>query len=179
MRVAMFPEEHLYYLLGALNSKVLDNLMSALSPTLNFNAGDLKRIPISINNEKRITELVKILVDIESIDWNSRENNWNFDKTQLIKHMSSELSESYDLYKQFWSKKFTEVVHLEEELNQIFIENYGFNEELTPEVTNSEITILKDEISVKSGGLAFNKKEVVIQFISYSVGCSVWKILFR
>ena len=81
------------------------------------------------------------------------------------------LEDSFELYKQFWKNKFFQLHDNEEEINRLFIEIYGLEEELSGEVSLDDITILKEETSIVNGELVFDQKEVFSQFISYAVGC--------
>ena len=60
------------------------------------------------------------------------------------------LEEAYEVYKQYWTNQFFKLHQNEEELNRQFIEIYGLQEELTPEVPLEEITILQEELDRKS-----------------------------
>ena len=102
------------------------------------------------------------------------------------------ISQAFDSYTKFWSEKFFEMHRNEEELNRLFIEIYGLEDEMTPDVDLKDITLLKKELlrrkSAKKateeeeaeeaglildseGKLQFNKEEIIKQFISYAVGC--------
>src|SRR5690606_29105750 len=81
------------------------------------------------------------------------------------------LQQVYDNYKSKWSEMFFQLHHNEEELNRQFIEIYGLQDELTPDVPLEEITILQEETSIEIGELVFHADEVFAQFVSYAVGC--------
>ena len=76
----------------------------------------------------------------------------------------------YNRYCDYWREKFFQLHRNEEELNRLFIEIYGLQEELTPEVPLEDITILKSEAKIENGELVFQKDEIVRQLISYGVG---------
>jgi hypothetical protein len=124
---------------------------------------------------RRANEAVNILV-VENInasltEWNSHETSWDFLQNELLRIKAPDLEETYDLYQQYWKKKFFQLHKNEEELNRQFIEIYGLQEELTPDVPLEDITILKEETSIKNNQLVFSAKEVFTQFVSYAVGC--------
>lgn len=188
-------KEDLLYCLGLLASNVTIKTLEVLSPTLSFEVGYIQNVPLIINYEKfeLIIEQVGACIEISKKDWDSNERSWDFLFLELIKNHSPDLQESYDLYKQFWTKKFFQLHRNEVELNRQFIEIYGLQDELTPDVPLEEITILQDELdreALKAQNarlerdrvtglvtdysgieLKFDAKEVFAQFISYAVGC--------
>jgi hypothetical protein len=75
-------------------------------------------------------------------------------------------------YKLKWERLFMQLHANEEELNRQFIDIYGLQDELTPDVPLSDITILQQgEINVSGDGISFNEDVIIKQFISYAVGC--------
>ena len=171
--LASFPnEKNIIYLLGLLNSKIVGTLVSALNPTLNRNIGDINKIPVIRNtSDFKIIELVNSCVDISQYDWNSREISWDFQNNKLLTHEQTDLNTSYQTYCQYGYNQFHQLHQNEEELNRQFIEIYGLEEELTPNVQFKDVTILKQETSIENGKLVFHADEIMRQFISYAVGC--------
>lgn len=193
------PNNKFKYLIGFLNSKVINQMLSVLSPTINFNAGDIKKLPvIMIVDENVFLRLIDECIEISRQEWNSRETSWDFKQNELIRLHGQTIEEAVDLYKIYWTKKFIELHQNEEELNRQFIEIYGLEEDLDPNVPLEDITILRDEldqeklkeisVSWQSGwelkegkwllenqknypDLPFDEKELIKQFISYAVGC--------
>tara|TARA_R110000744_G_scaffold2614_2_gene10408 strand:- start:9214 stop:12720 length:3507 start_codon:yes stop_codon:yes gene_type:complete len=166
-------EENIYYLLGYLNSKISNNLLSCVSNTLNISPGELSKVPILFNESifTHITQLTEKLIETSKFEWDSRETAWNFQQNELIRIKGEDLEEAYDSYCQYWQNKFFELHKNEEELNRQFIDIYSLQEELTPEVPLKDITILKEETTIKKGALLFRDSEIMAQFISYAVGC--------
>lgn len=115
--------------------------------------------------------LVKSSIKISMSDWHSLEKSYEFQKNELLNHNVNSLEDSFELYKQYWKNKFFQLHDNEEEINRLFIEIYGLEEELSGEVSLDDITILKEETSIVNGELVFDQKEVFSQFISYAVGC--------
>lgn len=162
------------YIIGLFNSSSAQKYLNVLSPTMNFEVSHILSVPIIRENGVK-TELIENIVNeniiISENDWNSNEPAWNFNQNELIKHKSQDLGETYDLYQHYWQNKFFQLHKNEEELNKQFIDIYGLQDELTPEVPLEDITILKDETKIENNQLVFQAKEVLAQFVSYAVGC--------
>jgi len=159
-------------LLGLLNSPIGDFILEIFNPTLNVMPEDLKKFPLYDEIFTAIPlQVIQDCIYISKLDWTSRETSWDFTKSELIKHRSDDLKESYDLFNQYWKNKFFQLHKNEEELNQQFIEIYDLKEELSPDVPLEDITILKEETSIVNGELIFDQNEILSQFISYAVGC--------
>lgn len=175
---AIFFKSHqeTIYCLGLLNSTVIFNLLPGINPTMNLGSGDISRLPFIIegvdkSNIQHINLLVNENICFSEIESSSKEEYWGFKKNELIRIKGQDLEETYDLYQQFWKNKFFQLHKNEEELNKQFIEIYGLQDELTHQVRFEEITILKEETSIKNGQLIFHADEVFKQFMSYAVGC--------
>lgn len=168
-----FFKKGLYHILALLNSKVVYSFLEVVAPTLTFQSGDINKIPVvdEILNNIFIEQITKESISISKYDWDSNETSWDFLLNELIRIDSHNLEESYDLYQQYWSNKFFQLHNNEEELNRQFIEIYGLQDELTPDVPLEDITILKEETSIENRELVFHADEVFAQFISYAVGC--------
>ncbi|WP_438965581.1 BREX-1 system adenine-specific DNA-methyltransferase PglX [Flavobacterium sp.] len=158
-------------ILAVLNTKVAQIFLDVLAPTLDYKVGDIIQVPLKILDADQIEIIVEENIKVSNLEWYSRETSWNFTQNELIKHKSQDLEETYDLYQQFWINKFFQLHKNEEELNRKFIEIYGLQEELTPEVPFEEVTILKEETVIENGRLVFKETEIFAQFMSYAVGC--------
>jgi hypothetical protein len=174
-------------LLALLNTKVSGYILEGLNYTLNIQVGDIKRIlyikpSISMANE--INNIVEVLIIKSKLDWDSRETSWDFLKFPLINQKKS-LKDSFTSWFNEVKQVFFQIHTNEEELNRIFIDIYGLQEELTPEVALKDITILQDELDrnvleqlepvfrVKGKEaieLPIKKDEVLSQFVSYCIG---------
>lgn len=155
-----------YYILGLLNSKVADKFLEVLSPTLDFNVGPLSNIPI-IKDNLYIDYIVKIInecIEISKNDWDSFETSWDFKTHPLLRVLDTwkqySLSIVFNLWEAECEKYFEQLKHNEEELNKIFIDIYGLQDELTLEVEDKDITIRKAD-----------RERDIRSFISYAVGC--------
>jgi type II restriction/modification system DNA methylase subunit YeeA len=166
-------EQYFYYALGLLNSKITETILPALNPTISLVTSNIESIPLKISAElnDNITSIVKKQVLVYRQEWDSNEISWNNLNNELIRLGNQDVEESYDLLQQYWSNKFLQLHKNEEELNRQFIEIYGLQEELTPDVPLEEITILKEETSIENGQLVFHANEVFKQFVSFAVGC--------
>ncbi|WP_264521760.1 BREX-1 system adenine-specific DNA-methyltransferase PglX [Flavobacterium sp. N1994] len=157
--------------LGFLNSRVSQEILNIINPTLNYGAGTVASLPIIKIENEEISELVNKSIDIAKEDWISYENSDDFIQSKIISHKSQDLEEAFDLYQQYWKNRFYQLHKNEEELNKKFIEIYGLQAELSPEVQIEDITILKEETVIENGQLTFKTEEVFAQFLSYAVGC--------
>ena len=149
-------------------------LFNIYNATLHYQVGDVRKLPI-VYGDKKMSILVENIVEeninISKLDWNRNTFSWDFTKDGLIINKGHDIKEAYGLYTKFWRKTFFELHENEEKLNKIFIDIYGLQEELTPEVQLEEITILKVETDIVNGDLVFDAKEIFTQFMSYAVGC--------
>lgn len=170
-----FHDDKIDYLYGALlNSRFTEKILNIINPTINNSCGVIGKIPIcSPNNEikKLIINLTNKNIFLSKSDWDSRETSWDFQQNELIKQQKGVVSEALEAYQSYWSEKFYELHRNEEELNRQFIEIYGLQEELTPEVPLEEITILQEEAKIIDGALSIEPAPVLLQLLSYAVGC--------
>ena len=160
---SIFMNDNIEYFLGLLNSKVINRILSFLSPTVNYEVGNIASIPIPMKPEKRIVDLVNLSIKIAKDSWDSFDISWDF-KThpfiKMIKEEKCELSSIFSKWENECKKKFILLKYNEEELNRIFIDIYGLQNELTPEVEDKDITIRKAD-----------RERDIKSFISYAVGC--------
>jgi len=166
-----FPSKSIYHALGTLNTKAFKLLTNILNPTLNLSNGVVSLLPFLEVPKEEFIVYVKQNIAISRLDWNSRETSWDFQQNELVKQQQNQLSAAFETYKTYWSEKFFELHRNEEELNRIFIDIYGLQEELTPDVPLEEITILQEEAKIINDELFIDPVPVMQQFISYSVGC--------
>lgn len=162
-----------YFLLGLMSSKLSKRFLEIINPTLAFQVGDINKIPIiTSSNSIIISNIVLNNIEISKQDWNLKEAlSWDFQQNELIKQQSESIKTAFESYKKEWSDKFYELHRNEEELNRQFIEIYGLQDELTPDVPLEEITILQEEGKIIDGQLEIQTAPVMLQLISYAVGC--------
>jgi len=163
-------------ILSYCNSKIVNNLVKILNPTIDLQIGNIKNLSISddISEETQSNthSLTQQCIDISREEWDSRETSWDF-KTNELLHLktSCRLKDAYDSYCANWKEKFHKLHANEKELNSIFIDICNLEDEMTPDVPLEDITILKDESEIRDGKLVFKKETLIKQFISYAVGC--------
>lgn len=170
---AFVPENKTEYILGLLNSVVSNTFLSLLNPTINFGPGTIGNIPWKYQDSQTITELVRECINISKIDWDSHETSWDFQENALtcLKGVSL-IEDSFKRYVDKWTQYLLQLHSNEEELNRLFIEIYGLQNELTPDVPFNEVTILQQgEIKVENNEIKFQADVVMKQFISYAIGC--------
>ena len=177
---AIFAGEELYYYLcGLMNSKFTDMILEIISPTLDFNCGYIKKIPIAIreNQIKCVEPLTKDNITLSKEDWDSFETSWNFTKHPLARSVST-VSDAFAQWETECDDRFAQLKANEEELNRIFTDIYGLQDELTPEVADKDVTVhylvdTKDEIpaSLQGSNYVLTRRDAVISLISYAVGC--------
>ena len=193
--------ENFNYILSLLNSVVFTYIVEFFNPTINFQVKDIRSIPLKFERKKEVDKAVKEILKISKYDWNTFETAWDFKVNPLVnferyienynledeensenKKVSSTsiktIKEAYSQYKEFTNNQFLKLKKNEEELNRIFIDIYGLQDELTSDVSDKDITIAKifdtdDEINdeIKGNSYVLTKENVVKQFISYAVGC--------
>jgi hypothetical protein len=167
-----FPKDdnNFYQLIAYLNSHLVNHFLSILSPTLDFHEGPVGRIPFK-KIEYDIKEIVEKCIYISKLDWNTNETSWDFKQNELIKLQTNSVQSAFESYKNEWSSKFYELHRNEVELNRQFIETYGLQDELSPDVSLDEITIQKEVSKIVNGSLFIDSVSVLLQLINYSLGC--------
>ncbi len=157
----MKNEDNLWYILGLMNTEIVSNMLLVLSPTLDYHEGPISRVPIIISDQKEQIEIiVKQNVEICKNDWDSFETSWDFKKHPLLSYEADNVSTAFELWSKECDNRFNQVKANEEELNRIFIDIYGLQDELTPEVEDKDVTVRKADLQRDIKGL-----------ISYAVGC--------
>ena len=167
---AMFTSGDSEYFLGLLNSKPATSVFRAVNQTFHFLAGDAAKMPVIFAPCKKITDLSANSVINSKDDWDSFETSWDFTRHPFIKAITKYpnmmdigniyLAECYDIWAGECEERFEKLKANEEELNRIFIDIYGLQDELTPEVEDKDVTVRRADLS-----------RDVRSFISYAVGC--------
>lgn len=154
--------ELLLYLLGLNNTLVVRKLLSTLAPTINFQAGDIANIPVILNisEEEKINALVTQNIELEQQEWNDFEVSWDFKNNPLICKGINTVSAAFKFWSKECNERFNQLKANEEELNRIFIDIYGLQDELTPEVEDKDITVRQADL-----------QRDIKSLISYAVGC--------
>lgn len=137
------------FLLAFLNTYVVKYLLSALNPTINTNIAEVFSLPVIEKNTSEISQLSKESIDISKEDWDAHETSWDFQYNELEAISKSEIENrnsieaTVEAYEKKWTELFFRLHANEEELNRQFIEIYGLQDELTPDVPLDEVTILQ------------------------------------
>ena len=153
-------QDYLLFCLGFLNSVVALFSLNVLNPTLNFTAGNIASLPLIISTNKKIIDsIVNENIVLSKSDWDSFETSWDFQTHPLLKPVPL-ISEAFAQWSDECEKRFTRLKSNEEELNRIFIDIYGLQDELTPEVEDKDVTVRRADLTrdIKS-------------LVSYAVGC--------
>jgi type II restriction/modification system DNA methylase subunit YeeA len=151
------------YILGYFNSIPFKMFLEIMCSGLHFSAGHIPRIPCLIVDEKsrvKIEVLVDENINICKTEWNSFETSWDFECHSFITYKVDKLDQAFTKRQSFTEFQFNQLKSNEEELNRIFIDIYGLQDEQTPEVEDKDITIRKAE-----------RERDIKSFISYAVGC--------
>lgn len=173
--------DKLKYILGLMGSNVSNPIFKMINPTIHLQVGDFKNFPVieSDENKNIVIDLVDQNIDISKLDWNMHETSWDFKSSPLLKYKETgRIKDAYESYKKEVNERFETLKRNEEELNRIFINIYGLEDELTPEVSNKDITVSKifDDKSdideeIKGNKYVMTREDVVKNFLSYFIGC--------
>lgn len=206
--MGIFSNKYLRYVIALLNSNSLVKLLRAVSQTLNFNAGDIEKIPFIFDDKYNIDieKFSSACISLSKSDWDAFETSWDFTKHPLVvtsgqllvnrdssandqlttnyyplatsdqcivnsensattplttNHSSlTTISQAYQRWEEETNARFTQLKANEEELNRIFIDIYGLQDELTPEVEDKDVTVRKADL-----------QRDIKSLLSYAVGC--------
>lgn len=165
--------------LGALNSSAIEALNKCLSPTLDFHEGPVGRLPVPILRDGAVHSEVLTLIELARFDWDGYENSWDFTTLQLLSsdHRAETLEGTYARLRVHWQRMTDKMQRLEEENNRIFIDAYGLQDELTPDVPIEEITLTCNPAyrygvkGTEEEREARLRADTMAEFLHYSVGC--------
>ena len=180
---ALSDNVNLEYLLGVFNSKPCNYISNMLSPTLGISPEDVLNIPVPVTDELNIEETVNENLQLSKNDWDSFETSWDFTTHPLVSmskglwdatataaamdyfygylpEASCPLEICYLLWQGQCKERFEKLKANEEELNRIFIDIYGLQDELTPEVEDKDVTVRKADL-----------QRDIKSLLSYAVGC--------
>ena len=179
-------------LLGYLNTPLVKYYLTLFSPTVDYHEGPLGKIPFistkEISDKCFLERKIKENVFISKFDWDAHETSWDFETSPLFEYSGVEIEEEGEIvdlsaksdllelqvkhYEAIGEQNFYQLHKNEEELNRQFIEIYGLQDELTPDVPLDEITILQQgEISIENNQIVWHPDVIMKQFISYAIGC--------
>lgn len=159
-----FCEKDHQVVLGYFNTKVFQLFCSLICQGMHYSTGQIPKIPyikISENDTKKVEEYVTNNIENSKDDWDSFETSWDFQHHPLIRKVST-IAESFERWQDECEEHFIQLKANEEKLNRIFIDIYGLQDELTPEVEEKDVTVRKADLGRE-----------IRSFISYAVGCMV------
>ena len=194
---ALTPYVDSTLMLAYLNSKVYQLFIGMVAPTLDYSEGSVLRVPYTKSDFRRneTTDLANNCLLLSRTDWDSYETSWDFkghplvlgrlpepvwgDVPDRVAFQNTSISYTYQMY---WKKaceyRFEKLKANEEELNRIFIDIYGLQDELTPEVADKDVTVhrifdTKDDVPQSMQGSSYvrTKRDEVVSLLSYAVGC--------
>ncbi|MCD4820923.1 MAG: BREX-1 system adenine-specific DNA-methyltransferase PglX [Methanococcoides sp.] len=162
-----------------LNTRISEYLTMLFNATLALQVDDVRKLPFSPSLINVDESLYNKLISIAKSDWDSYESSWDFTTLPLLQseYRQPTLRETYTKLRAHWREMTLEMQQLEEENNRIFIEAYGLQDELTPEVPLSEITLTCNPHYRYNGNKSEDELEALLltdtikEFISYAVGC--------
>ena len=179
-----YPEKrYRKYILSVLNSKVAIYYLQMLNPTTTFQVGNIGSLPFVFEKVEIVNCIVVDNVKLSKCDWDSFETSWDF-KVHPLVYLSKGLWDAtataaamdyfygylleascpleicYLLWQGLCKERFEKLKANEEELNRIFIDIYGLQEELTPEVEDKDVTVRKADL-----------QRDIKSLLSYAVGC--------
>lgn len=183
---AFCDSDKVKYILALMNNKVNSVFIKIVSPTLNYEVGHIKTIPVCIDatQKENVDYTVDDCISLSKSDWDSFETSWNFAEHPLVKwshdlwdctaiaatmdyyyhgerpEVSCPVELCYLLWQGECNDRFAKLKANEEELNRIFIDIYGLQDELTPEVEDKDVTVRKADLS-----------RDIRSLLSYAVGC--------
>ncbi len=154
-------EKILFYVIGYLNSPVSGLALRFINPTISTNVGDITSQPLIIDKtyQGEIIERVKTCIKLSDNDWDSFETSCDFQRHPLIRKTAT-IKEAFSQWHQECDERFNQLKSNEEELNRIFIDIYGLQDELTPAEDDRDVTVRKADLG-----------RDIRSFVSYAVGC--------
>lgn len=173
--LGLFPKkkQDMFLTLAFLNSKVAEELIALLNPTLNVTPMVVKKLPFTdLKVAEKASPLTEDNIELCKEDWDSFETSWDFKVHPLVKLRMAgayswgnnapamRIESAYKAWEETCEGRFQKLKANEEELNRIFIDIYGLQDELTPEVEDKDVTVRKADLG-----------RDVRSFISYAVGC--------
>lgn len=142
-------------LLRYLNSKIVSELALILNPTLHFKVGNFRSLPFNP------VELdADNFIALAKENWDSYEISWDFTQNPIIRTQGPNLEQAFNTWQQQNADAVAEMKRLEEENNKLFIDAYGLQDELTPDVPDAQITLTRADREKDSQRL-----------VSYALGC--------
>ena len=165
--------------LGCMNSAIMAQVINSISPTLNFEVGQVNGFPFISphTHQKRLLDLVEWLVEASVLDWNESETSWDFVCLGVLRTGNESLESSYTAWVDNNLETIAETKRLEEENNRLFIDAYGLQDELAPDVPIEQITLTANPAYRYGGNLTEEeqwtrfRQDTMKELVSYAIGC--------
>jgi len=176
--VSFFNNDDLEYHLGLLNSNTVMSVMAYLAPTVNYGPEQISKVPLIISQKDKVETIVRDCIDISRTDWDAYETSWDFIRHPLVPSANEKqeqcasqfaktrmekfgsLAWHYEIWSEQCENRFNALKANEEEINCLFIETYGLQDELLPTVDDKDVTVRKA-----------NLQREIRSLVSYAVGC--------
>jgi type II restriction/modification system DNA methylase subunit YeeA len=160
------PKDKISVVVALLTSNLAHHFLKAVNPTLNFQVGNVGSIPFleseisGISNE--ISSAFNMATNLAVKDWDSYETSWDFQTVPLLSSglTKANVQSSYEAWEDHCQSSIQTMKELEERNNTLFIEAYGLQDELTPDVPEKLITLARAD-----------REEDIKRLISYAIGC--------
>ena len=161
------PNRHMLSVLAYFNSCVFATIAAVISQGMHYSTGHIPLIPyvpITDQQNDRMEPIVKENIDLVRVDETISETSWDFQRHPLvapaIDHHYLRLADCWRDWERACDERFAQLKANEEELNRIFIDIYGLQDELTPNVDDKDVTVRKADLG-----------RDIRSLISYAVGC--------
>ena len=158
---SIYPKNNLKYMLGLMNSCVFSYFLEFISPTIDFNIGQIVNVPFIYDdnfNENLVNENIKI----EKKYWDKLETSFDFKFNNFTQDLIAQnkmeeifIENCYEFKEDLIKLKNNEI-----EINKFFIDSYNLKKVLSPIVDINDISLY-----------SFEKNSEIVSFISYAVGC--------
>lgn len=165
-----FKGEFHYEAMAFMNCSVFNMILNMINPTVSYPIDSIYKVPYKLNNNPKLKSLTMENISFARYDWDSFETSWDFTKHPLLcfapnnsmseAPMNYTISSAFDAWNAVCENRFNQLKANEEELNRIFIEIYGLQDELTPEVEDKDVTVRKADL-----------QRDIKSLLSYAVGC--------
>lgn len=160
MSIFSLQKDKLYIVLGIMNSKIGQYILKILNPTIHTQIGNIVNIPILLDVDHTTTFILQCNLKISKQDWDAFETSWDFQKNPLLTQNAVSLHQAYNSWSNEALARFNQLKSNEEELNRIFINLYGLQDELIPEEDDKEVSVRKAD-----------QVRDIKAFLSYFIGC--------
>jgi hypothetical protein len=159
--MSCFTDEKFLYLLALCNTRIVTLILQVIAPTISYQCGDIAIVPVMYNKtpKYKINIITQDNISLSKQDWDAFETSWDFVRHPLIRP-AHKVEDAYAEWEKECKNRFDTLKANEEELNRIFIEIYGLQDELTPEEEDKDVTVRKADLG-----------RDIRSLISYAAGC--------